>query len=130
MAESKWISYVKKIRPYNIVKGVRYLKHFGFKEFMIRLSERMEPEEVPYGPWYENYRAKEPKLEQQRKYRFKEPAVFSIVVPVYKTPELFLRQMIQSVLDQTYPHWELCIANGSPEDETCLLYTSPSPRDS
>lgn len=117
MAESKWISYVKKIRPYNIVKGVRYLKHFGFKEFMVRLSERMEPEEVPYGPWYENYRAKEPKLEWQRNYRFRDPAVFSIVVPVYKTPELFLRQMIQSVLNQTYPYWELCIANGSPEDE-------------
>ena len=41
---------MRKITPYNILKGIRYLKHFGPKEFMIRLRERMEPEEVPYGP--------------------------------------------------------------------------------
>ena len=58
MGDRKWISYVKKIRPYNILKGIRYLRHFGWKEFRIRLAERMEPEEVPYGPWYEDYRVK------------------------------------------------------------------------
>ena len=47
--------YLKKLSPYMVLKGIRYLKHFGWKEFWIRLSERMEPEEVPYGPWYENY---------------------------------------------------------------------------
>ena len=31
----------------------------------------------------------------------------------YKTPEVFLRQMIESVTAQTYPHWQLCIADGS-----------------
>lgn len=118
MSGNRWISYIKKIRPYNIVKGVRYLRHFGWREFWIRLSDRMEPEEVPYGPWYENHRAKEPELERQRKHRFEKPVTFSIVVPVYCTPEIFLRQMIESVQGQTYPHWELCIANGSPEDGT------------
>ena len=56
MSSGKWLQYLKKIKPYNIKKGIRYLKHFGLKEFMIRLRERMEPEEVPYGPWYEKYR--------------------------------------------------------------------------
>ena len=40
-----------------------------------------------------------------------------MVVPAYQTPELFLRQMIDSLRNQTYENWELCIANGSPEDE-------------
>ena len=35
----------------------------------------------------------------------------SIVMPVYNTPETFLRECIDSVLDQTYPYWELCIAD-------------------
>ena len=117
MSGNKWISYIKKIRPYNIVKGIRYLRHFGWKEFWIRLSDRMEPEEVPYGPWYENYRMKEPELEKQRKHCWGRPATISIVVPAFHTPEQFLRQMIESVQQQTYPYWELCIANGSPEDE-------------
>ncbi len=39
----------------------------------------------------------------------------SIVTPVYKTPLKILREMIESVVAQTYPYWELCIANGSPD---------------
>lgn len=38
---------------------------------------------------------------------------FSILVPLYNTPVDFLIEMVQSVLDQTYPIWELCIADGS-----------------
>ncbi|MFM6354855.1 MAG: glycosyltransferase family 2 protein, partial [Planktothrix sp.] len=37
--------------------------------------------------------------------------VISIIMPVYNTPEVFLREAIQSVLDQVYPDWELCIAD-------------------
>lgn len=117
MKIKKVISFIKKLRPYNIIKGIRYLRHFGVKEFLIRLSDRMEPEEVPYGPWYEKYRVKEEELEKQRKHHWKTPVTFSIVVPAFRTPEEFLHQMIQSVLQQSYPHWELCIANGSPEDD-------------
>lgn len=38
---------------------------------------------------------------------------FSIVVPLYNTPALFLGEMIFSVLEQTYPDWELCLADAS-----------------
>ncbi|MBE9163316.1 glycosyltransferase [Tychonema sp. LEGE 06208] len=37
--------------------------------------------------------------------------LISIVMPVYNTPEQFLREAIQSVFNQTYTHWELCIAD-------------------
>ena len=37
--------------------------------------------------------------------------LISIVMPVYNTPEIFLREAIQSVLNQSYTHWELCIAD-------------------
>ena len=116
MSSGKWLQYLKKIKPYNIKKGIRYLKHFGLKEFMIRLRERMEPEEVPYGPWYEKYRPTEETLEKQKKHRFQKAYCFSIVVPAFRTPELFLRQMIESVQNQSYENWELCIANASPDD--------------
>jgi len=38
---------------------------------------------------------------------------FSILVPLYNTPERFLREMIESVINQTYANWELCLADGS-----------------
>ncbi len=37
----------------------------------------------------------------------------SILVPLYNTPERFLREMIDSVKAQTYRNWELCLADGS-----------------
>lgn len=113
----QWGKVLKKLSPYTIQKGFRYLKHYGPKEFWVRLHERFEPEEVPYGPWYEAYAPDEATLEQQRKRKFKEPFLFSVVVPAYRTPVLFLKQMIESLLAQTYTNWELCIANASPDDE-------------
>ena len=55
----------------------------------------------------------EEELARQRKHRFSKDVKFSIVVPLYNTPESFLREMIESVLAQTYADWELCMADGS-----------------
>lgn len=113
----QWGRMLKKLSPYTIQKGFRYLKHYGPKEFWIRLHERFEPEEVPYGPWYEAYIPDEKELERQRKHHFDYEPLISVAVPAFRTPEKFLIQMIESLLAQTYRNWELCIANGSPEDE-------------
>ena len=56
-------------------------------------------------------------MEKQRRHKFKDGPLISIVVPAYLTPERFLRQMLDSLLAQTYENWELCLANGSPEDK-------------
>lgn len=37
--------------------------------------------------------------------------LISIIMPTYNTPEQFLREAIEAVLDQIYPYWELCIAD-------------------
>ncbi|MFI3236964.1 MAG: glycosyltransferase family 2 protein [Lachnospiraceae bacterium] len=37
----------------------------------------------------------------------------SILVPLFNTDETMLREMIDSVLYQTYSNWELCLADGS-----------------
>lgn len=118
MKAEKVVNLLKKLNFYNIKKGIKYLQHFGVKEFFIRLSDRIEPEEVPYGPWFEANRATQEQLAEQRRKKWKNPVVISIAVPLYRTPEVYLRQMIESVQAQTYPHWELCLTNGSPEDET------------
>ena len=116
MSSKKLVHYLKKIKPYTIMKGLRYLKHYGIKEFWNRFCERMEPEEVPYGPWFEKHKPTEEQLKQQKKRNFRYNPKISIVVPAYKTPADFLMQMIASVQEQTYADWELCIANASPED--------------
>lgn len=116
MKKEKAINLLKKLNFYNVQKGIKYLQHFGIKEFLIRLSDRIEPEEVPYGPWFEQNRATAEQLEAQRKKIWRDPVTISVAVPLYRTPDAYLRQMIDSVREQTYPHWELCLADGSPED--------------
>ena len=113
----QWTRMLKKLSPYTIQKGFRYLKHYGPKEFWIRLHERFEPEEIPYGPWYAAYIPDKETLEAQKKQKFAWSPLISIAVPAYQTPVEFLRQMIESLIAQTYGEWELCIANASPDNE-------------
>lgn len=109
-----WIKFLKKLSPYNIKKGILYFKHFGPKEFWVRLTERFQTDDVDYEEWYRNHRPSEEELERQLRGKFAYMPLISILVPVYNTPESFLKQMIQSVRAQTYGNWELCIANANP----------------
>ncbi len=43
--------------------------------------------------------------------------LMSVVVPLYNTPALFLRDLLSSIVRQIYPNWELVLVNASPENE-------------
>ncbi|WP_034446061.1 glycosyltransferase family 2 protein [Butyrivibrio sp. AE2032] len=60
----------------------------------------------------ESFPSEETRKEQESTVFEKMPLI-SILVPLYNTPERFLRDMIESVLDQTYSNWQLCLADGS-----------------
>ncbi len=47
---------------------------------------------------------------------FQKHVLISLVVPLYNTPAVFLREMIRSVQHQTYPFWELCLVDASDQD--------------
>ena len=54
---------------------------------------------------------------------------FSIVVPLYNTPEKYLREMIESVIAQTYGNWELVLADASESPiEIIKEYMKEDPR--
>lgn len=46
--------------------------------------------------------------------------IISICVPLYNTPEKFLKQFLESVATQTSPHWQLCLADASDADHTMV----------
>lgn len=72
--------------------------------------------DLGYQKWYENNRVNANELEKQRAHSFENSTSFSLIVPLYQTPENFLRDMVESVLSQTYPRFELLLVNASPED--------------
>ena len=53
---------------------------------------------------------------KQRRTNLNTSLRFAIVVPLYKTPEKYLRQLVDTVKAQTYPNWELCLSDGSGAD--------------
>ncbi|WP_165073530.1 glycosyltransferase [Paludisphaera rhizosphaerae] len=58
------------------------------------------------------------------------PVKFSILVPVYNTPAHFLAAAVESVLAQTYQHWELILADDASTDAATLGYLAGGlPRD-
>ncbi len=71
-----------------------------------------------------------PGEEQARKERetvFTYMPRISILVPLYNTDETMLKEMMDSVLYQTYENWQLCLADGSDAahayvEEVCRAY--------
>ena len=72
-------------------------------------------------------------VNEQKAHVFGKDITFSILVPLYNTPEEFLTAMIDSVVNQTYGKWELCLADGSDAEhayvgEICGKYVKKDPR--
>lgn len=102
------------INAQNIKKGMNYIRYNGLGGVWSRVKYKMSGPGLNYNSWYkENHEADAEELERQRETTFSYEPVISILVPVYKTPELILRAMIESVCNQTYGKWQLCIVDGS-----------------
>jgi GT2 family glycosyltransferase len=85
-----------------------------------------------YARWIRFNEPAVPELLQQCRARLARRPTVSIVVPAYNTPAPFLHAMFDSVLAQTYPHWELCVADGGSTDghvaDTLRDYAAGDPR--
>ena len=85
-----------------------------------------------YGEWYDLTKPTEEDLKAQRETHFEYEPLFSVVIPVYNTPERYLKEMLDSILDQTYGQWEVCIADGSPRgqdvEKVLKKYAEKDPR--
>lgn len=74
-------------------------------------------DDAAYRRWFEQHRAKPGDLACQRvaAAAFAYRPLVSIVVPCYKTDLVYLRELLDSVLAQSYDNWELLLMDASPE---------------
>jgi len=96
-----------------VKKGLNYISHYGVKGFARKVQEQLRSEPVPYKEWYPHHFVSQDEKEEQYSRTFPYNPVISIIVPTYETPKDFLCALIESVQDQTYGRFELCIADGS-----------------
>ena len=96
-----------------------YFKRYGIKGFFIRLAAKTGGSSLKsntdklYKIWMEKNEPKEEELLRQKENIFNNAPLISIIVLVYETPLEFLKEMIASVIDQTYHNWELCLVYGA-----------------
>lgn len=90
------------------------MKRNGVVNTYYAVSEELkETRNAPYAP----VKLSEEELEKQRRWaEINDSVKFSIVVPTYNTPKYFLKEMVASVLNQTYPKLELIIADASADN--------------
>lgn len=110
-----------KLNIHNLRKTISYLKRNGLRETLVTVREHLPQstrETYRYDPLMEDV------LQQQRSRCWEEPVIFSVVVPAYHTPEPYYREMIESVLAQTYPSWQLVIGDAGEDDKLERLTAS------
>ena len=84
-----------------------------YQSSLIRRNAQVDPN---YPAWFENHKAGIDVLAKQTDTYFEYRPEFSIIVPLFKTPEQFFTDMVDSVKHQSYGRRVLVLVNASLED--------------
>ena len=107
------LDYVRQNQPGRVLD---YLRRHGWQATKQRVLQELQPNRwsADYKSWVRMYDTLTPEDATAIKAdiaRLPARPRFSVVMPVYNTPETYLREALDSVLAQFYPDWELCIAD-------------------
>lgn len=92
-------------------------QYVSTKKSLIWLKKKLTGNEyADYDTWLRIMRVSRQELFAQRKTKFSYAPKFSVIVPLYHTPAKFLKDLVRSMMYQSYANWELCLVNASPED--------------
>lgn len=87
------------------------------KGFLSRLFGKESVAEGGYEAWLARHKVDKRTLRRQKHSAFAQKPLISIVIPLYCTPLPYLKELLESVRRQSYENWQLCLADGSPDDK-------------
>lgn len=87
------------------------------KGFLSRLFGKESVAEGGYEAWFARHKVDKRTLHRQKHAAFAQKPLISIVIPLYCTPLPYLKELLESVRRQSYENWQLCLADGSPDDK-------------
>ena len=87
------------------------------KGFLSRLFGKESVAEGGYEAWLARHKVDKRTLRRQKHAAFAQKPLISIVIPLYCTPLPYLKELLESVRRQSYGNWQLCLADGSPDDK-------------
>jgi GT2 family glycosyltransferase len=95
----------------NLKRVIKYLFNYGVVSSIHRVLEELSSN-YRYKKWILQNEINEEEI-NKKKNTFDFMPKISIIVPTFNTPLNCLKEMIESVINQSYTNWELCIADGS-----------------
>lgn len=110
----EWARFIREIIRRGLSLGVRGAGDFLYSASRVHRHRSMDP--LDYGRWLDTYGSLPGAPESAVENHAHSSPLVSIVVPTYNPPARWLRRCIDSVREQTYPHWELCIADDASPD--------------
>ncbi len=104
-------------RDYRVTYGGRAiarLSNYRYQKLIWMRNYAMVNPDIDGGfaPWRDGHPVTPSKTEGELSSR----PLFSVVVPLFNTPIAYLKEMLDSVLAQTYTHFELVLVNASPNN--------------
>ena len=108
--EDEWQTKMKQTL-HKLRKGWHYLRKNGVKSTWRRLHLNRTPNTEEFQQWirdFENIDIEEMKKEMAT---WDYQPTISVLVPVYNVEEKWLRKCVDSVINQIYPNWELCLSD-------------------
>lgn len=108
-------SLLSNINFKTLKKAYLYFQRNGFKETIARLKKGYKPQ-TEYDNWFRGHRVTDLELSEQKYHVFSYKPLISIIVPTFNTPLDLLAEMVDSVKNQSYQNWELCLADASSPD--------------
>ena len=115
-------------------KGFGVLDKSLYAELLEKRATTMSnaQDDPEYDDWFSEHRIKQASLDIQRNTLLPKQPLFSLIVPLYKTPFDVFCEMVDSVKDQSYQNWELILVQASPENskvqDRAQIYVSADKR--
>lgn len=77
-------------------------------------------DDAAYQQWFKTHCATKDELARQRSHQFTHEPLISVIVPCFNSQERYLKELLDSVVAQSYPYWELLLV-----DATCATSDVP-----
>ena len=101
------IELKEKIHQNGLKKGLK----FSFYKLVV--PDSREAQETKYNNWISKNSLSQEEIEEQTNTKFEYSPLISIITPLYNTPKEFFIDYLESIKNQTYSNWEICIVDAS-----------------
>lgn len=93
----------------------------AFKYETWKYMKDARADDAAYQQWFKTHCVTKDELAYQRSHQFAHEPLISVIVPCFNSQERYLKELLDSVVAQSYPHWELLLV-----DATCATSDVPA----